>query len=138
MPGLPYPICESTIMKRTLFAAALLLGTFGKFGLASAQAPSLPEQSCRSVTMPVPSLGPPVAQECCCEVMGADEPSAGCAWLQGEYLLWWLREYNVPPLVTTGPANVFAPGALGQPGTTVLPGGGNRDNEAFQGFRIRG
>jgi hypothetical protein len=38
-----------------------------------------------------------------------------------EYLLWWTRPANLPPLVTTGPA--ASQGILGQPGTVVLFGG---------------
>src|SRR5262249_20309505 len=125
-------------MKRILFTSAPLLGIFGKVSPSLAQVPSLPASSCPKVGLPAAALGQPMNEECCCEVIGAEEPGSPRAWLQGEYLLWWLRQYNVPPLATTGPADVFAPGALGQPGTTVLLGGGNRDNEAFQGFRIRG
>jgi hypothetical protein len=37
-----------------------------------------------------------------------------------EYLLWWLRKSQVPPLVTTGATTDPIPGALGQPNTMVL------------------
>ncbi len=41
-------------------------------------------------------------------------------WVSGEYLLWWIRNSNLPPLVTTSPP--ASQGILGQPGTTVLFG----------------
>jgi hypothetical protein len=39
-----------------------------------------------------------------------------------EYLLWWLKPGSIPPLVTAGAATDPIPGALGQPGTSVLLG----------------
>jgi hypothetical protein len=59
-------------------------------------------------------------------------------WASAEYLLWWIRDMNVPPLVTTGPATVNGlPGGaiLGAPGTVVLFGG-HLDNESFNGGRF--
>lgn len=56
-----------------------------------------------------------------------DEPVGGCRTHDGfygsaEYNLWWYKHASVPPLVTTGnPTNMF-PGALGQPGTSLLLG----------------
>src|SRR5947209_20342763 len=44
-------------------------------------------------------------------------------WGTAEYLLWWVRRGNVPPLVVTGSATDPFPGALEQPGTRVLFGG---------------
>lgn len=51
----------------------------------------------------------------------------GYTWVSFDYLLWWLRPLNSPPLVTTGPATVPPAqfGALGSPGTSVLLGGGS-------------
>src|SRR4051812_1195516 len=46
-------------------------------------------------------------------------------WGDVDYLLWWVRPGSAPPLVTTGPASDAFPGALDQPGTRVLFGGGN-------------
>jgi hypothetical protein len=42
-------------------------------------------------------------------------------WLRAEYLLWWVEDGNVPPLVTTSPQAAL--GVLGEPGTRVLFGG---------------
>ncbi len=42
-------------------------------------------------------------------------------WFQAEYLMWWVRDAETPPLATAGtPASL---GVLGRPGTVVLFGG---------------
>jgi hypothetical protein len=52
-----------------------------------------------------------------------DDPSRFYA--SAEYLLWWFKQQQVPPLLTTGPANPNGQSAfLGEPGTVVLVGGG--------------
>jgi hypothetical protein len=43
-------------------------------------------------------------------------------WGRAEFLLWWIRPANFPPLVTTGPFTDRLPGALGLPDTRVLFG----------------
>lgn len=46
---------------------------------------------------------------------------SGRFWVSAEFLLWWIKDGNTPPLATTGtPASG---GILGQPGTTTLFGG---------------
>jgi hypothetical protein len=55
-----------------------------------------------------------------------------------EYLLWFIRGQNVPPLLTTGPLSSPLPGALGQPGTTVLSGNDVQANNPYSGLRLRG
>ncbi len=66
----------------------------------------------------------------CCEVCG---PPGRC-WVSAEYLLWWIRPDNVPPLVTTSPASSL--GILGQPGTRVLIGGDSLDDDPLHGGRF--
>jgi hypothetical protein len=57
----------------------------------------------------------------------------GHIWLSADYLLWWLKEPKVPPLVTSGsPASA---GVLGNPGTTVLFGGDHLDMIHYDGIR---
>ena len=57
----------------------------------------------------------------------------GRYWASAEYLLWWTKKDNLPPLVTTGvPPGT---GALGQPGTVVLFGG-DQDYGVRQGVRL--
>jgi hypothetical protein len=60
---------------------------------------------------------------------------APACWFRGEYLLWWTKQSGAPPLVTTGAATDFLPGALGQPGTAVLVGGA-LDTEEHSGGRF--
>jgi hypothetical protein len=55
-----------------------------------------------------------------------------------EYLLWFIRGQNLPPLLTSGSVLGNPPGALGQPGTTVLFGGNSFDNNPYSGLRLRG
>jgi hypothetical protein len=54
--------------------------------------------------------------------------------MSGEYLLWWIKSSQVPPLITTGP--VASGGVIGAPGTIVLFGG-DIDNEPRSGGRFR-
>lgn len=71
--------------------------------------------------------------DCCvpaCEPCG---PPGRC-WVRGEYLLWWLKDSPLPPLVTTGPAGSL--GILGESGTAVLVGGRDQDLGGFSGGRF--
>ncbi len=43
--------------------------------------------------------------------------------LEADFLYWWVRRMQVPPLVTTGSLKDALPGALGEPGTGLLIGG---------------
>ncbi len=68
-------------------------------------------------------------------------------WGRAEYLMWWVKDAPLPvPIVTAGDPNVgFDPnavntvniaGAIGQPGTTVLLGGGDISSRMFSGLRL--
>jgi hypothetical protein len=57
----------------------------------------------------------------------------GRIWVSAEYLLWWIKDDHVPPLVTAGPPG--SSGILGTPGTTVVFGG-DVDHEEFSGGRF--
>jgi hypothetical protein len=59
-------------------------------------------------------------------------------WVDADYLMWWTRSKSLPPLLTQGAATDLNPGALGQPGTTVLFGGGDVDTGMHSGGRVRG
>lgn len=86
-----------------------------------------------SDNMPRPDLCEPCAQTD--RLCGP--PS--CFWLRGEYLLWWIKDSQVPALVTTGvPGATTLPGVLGQPGTMVLFGGSEVDNQVRGGGRLSG
>jgi hypothetical protein len=62
----------------------------------------------------------------------------GTFWFSGEYLLWWIKSAQLPPLVTTSPAGTprAAAGVLGVPGTTTLFGGDSLDLEERSGGRF--
>src|SRR5262245_58268451 len=59
----------------------------------------------------------------------------GRFWGSIEYLGWWIKDANVPPLVTIGSPIDFIPGAIGQPGPAVLVGG-DIDYDTFSGVRF--
>jgi hypothetical protein len=60
-------------------------------------------------------------------------------WANPEFLLWWAKGQNVPPLVTTSPS--WTPrdqaGILGWTGTCVIAGGCEVDDGIRPGFRIQ-
>jgi hypothetical protein len=68
-------------------------------------------------------------------------------WARAEYLMWWTKGMDTPPLVTTAPDGTprFVPntnppvpfaGALGQPGTQILFGGEDLFDELRSGGRV--
>ncbi len=59
-------------------------------------------------------------------------------WGSVEYLLWWERGANVPPLVTTADPDVDRDdaGVIGAPGTEILFGGDKLEPGALSGARI--
>jgi hypothetical protein len=67
------------------------------------------------------------------------ETCCGCGnrfFAGADFLCWWLQDGAAPPLLTTGPAAVFPPGALGAPGTTVLADGRGLTDNPFLGGRF--
>lgn len=79
----------------------------------------------------------PVMQADACGSCG--ECATGCAvgpgrclWIRGEYLLWWTKGMETPPLVTTG-----SEGTLDADDTVILFGGDDLLDETRHGFRIR-
>lgn len=74
-----------------------------------------------TVTAPDSGASPPATG---CDLF-CPQPSTVCGppgrcWISAEYLYWWTREMHIPPLVTAGSPTDAIPGALTQPGTTVL------------------
>jgi hypothetical protein len=59
-------------------------------------------------------------------------------WAEADYLLWAIKDSPLPPLVTTSPAGTprAQAGVIGAPGTAVLFGGNELDNEERSGARI--
>jgi hypothetical protein len=73
------------------------------------------------------------------------DPNPACFYARAEFLLWWLKPDQVPPLVTAGNPNLLNPadptslagrGILGQPGTTLLFGNENRVRDPHAGLRF--
>jgi hypothetical protein len=54
-------------------------------------------------------------------------------WFSGEYLMWWMRQNQLPPILTSGPA--ASRGILNSPGTVVI-GGADLDNREHSGARF--
>src|SRR5207253_2607656 len=88
---------------------------------------------------PVPPRGTVMQDPGGGEFMSGDRPAreSDPLWFSGEYLLWWTKGSNLPPLVTTGSPAAARPGALGQPGTSVLFGG-DVDSGPRSGARFAG
>ncbi len=84
---------------------------------------------------PGPVIGDPgmgYSSPCCPDPCG---PVLGsCFYASGEYLMWWIRDSELPPLVTTSNP-VESLGVIGLPGTAVLFGGGTVDNGERSGGR---
>ncbi|MFO0842199.1 MAG: BBP7 family outer membrane beta-barrel protein [Gemmataceae bacterium] len=65
---------------------------------------------------------------------GADERF----WGRADYLLWWLKGYEAPALLTTSPATLVPlPGSFANPNTTVLVNGSNIVDNPFSGSRVQ-
>lgn len=87
------------------------------------------EQARQEKTETVPEVEPEPE-----EVEG--EAGARRFFFQGEYLGWWIRDSDFPPLATTGAVGDARPGAIGMPGTRILFGSPNTDNEIRNGGRF--
>jgi hypothetical protein len=140
------------MLNRTISSVALVLAAAGST-LAQPAAPGVspaPVQSAPAV-LPPGAAPAPVTPDACNPLPGACGP-AGVSpadgmfaqpdggprvWGSAEYLLWRLSGYDVPPLVTTGPAR-FPVGFLGSPGTQVLFGGSSLGDEWYSGLRLTG
>src|SRR5262245_44706453 len=106
--------------------------------LAGDQAPTLSEDCSQPVSAGCRSgadLYPHAAVEC-----GPSCASEGRFWGSVDFLYWHADGYNAPPLLTTSLPGVplSAAGALGVPGTTVLAGGGDLNDDEFPGLRFEG
>jgi hypothetical protein len=148
-------------MKKALMATlALLLATTDLVWAQTNPSASSDSEPVRLVASPAtpsakgvaePLTLPPVKNSCGptalstpsdCEACGycCPQKCSACpgpyGWFRAEYLVWWLKGYDVPPLVTTGPPNPQAVGFLGNPGTQVLLGGDSLDQGTYQGGRF--
>ena len=66
-----------------------------------------------------------VAQPC------VARPTGGGLWARADYLLWWAKGMDIPPLVTAG-----STGILGDDDTTILYGGDQILDDARSGLRL--
>jgi hypothetical protein len=67
-----------------------------------------------------------------------NSPFCNRFWLSAEYLMWWTKGQQLPPLLTVGSPGDANPAALGQPGTSILYGGGSISPGMSSGGRIKG
>lgn len=69
---------------------------------------------------------------------GVEQQCDPVYYVRGEYLHWWVSGDDTPPLVTTSPPGTprIDAGVLGEPGTTVLFGGDELNDEGRSGARI--
>lgn len=91
-----------------------------------------PATSSAPVTSPAVSSAPSAVENCYSIV-----PSCAPKWqVSAEYLLWWTKGSQVPPLLTTSPPN-GANGIDGTvPGSTILIGGEDLDAASRSGARF--
>lgn len=62
----------------------------------------------------------------------------GRYWFKMDYLYWWVPKQNLPALLTTGSTTDSIPGALGEPGTSVILGDHSIGDNYRQGGRFEG
>jgi hypothetical protein len=116
---------EDGTMHRNLCTA--LIGILAVISAAAAQAPPavLPPAA-------APTFAPPAA-----EVFPiADAPGGDRAWVEADFLLWWMKGAFLPPLVTTSPSGtpINQAGVIGSPGTAVIFGNSKvNDNDRIGG-----
>lgn len=122
--------------KRNLILLALF-NLYAAYGLPGADAQSLSSNAEETA-----ALGPaPASSNGGClprELLGCNpDYRPGQLWVGAEYLLWWIKDSpSPPPLTTTGPLGAAVPGAISQPGTSVLLGAGGFDDRPFSGGRF--
>jgi hypothetical protein len=76
---------------------------------------------------PLPRITSTAESEPTCQPLGR-------SWHSCEYLLWWIKDSRLPPLVTTSLSGAVP--VLGGPETLVLYGGSQVDNEERSGGRF--
>lgn len=69
---------------------------------------------------------------------GCHNGPSGFFWVRADYLLWWTKGSPLPPLVTSSPDTtpIAQAGVLGQPGTTILFGDNDVNDEDRSGYRF--
>lgn len=80
-----------------------------------------------------------VYEEAPYEHHGSMPMSRGCPWwFRTEYIGWWGRGIDLPPMLTTSPAGTPSAraGLLGDPGTVILFGDDSYDDDLRSGIRF--
>ncbi len=72
-----------------------------------------------------------------CRVEPATCGPPGWLWFRGEYLAWWAKGMQIPPLVTTSPAGTAATDAGVLPGAEILYGNQEILEGGQSGYRLR-
>ena len=74
----------------------------------------------------------------CFQIGGYNLPTNTWVWGRAEYLLWWTKGNNVPPLVTTSPDGTpqLDAGVLGLPETSILFGNRGLNTDIRSGGRF--
>ena len=61
------------------------------------------------------------------EIMEAADRKGPRLWVRAEYMIWWIKQANFPPLVTSGDFSDPIPGALNSLNTKILFGSSGMD-----------
>jgi hypothetical protein len=130
-------------MKRTLAVAVVAWVVAG--GGIYAEPPKPAEHSFGTLppaNVPAPAFVPSPSEWHGGDCLPCPEEAAcgpcGRIWAEADYLLWWMRGASLPPLVTTSPPGTprSQAGVLGAPGTAVLFGGSDVNDELRSGARF--
>lgn len=111
-------------------------------------APSTTEMTTKpnAATLPIPQGSCATDASCFssnCDLISACCPTpcgpAGRVWVSADYLLFWFKGADTPPLVTTSPAGTprTSSGVLGAPGTVILFGGTTINEGPQSGWMFR-
>jgi hypothetical protein len=124
-----------------LSAPGTIVASAGPNPVMTTPSPVAPLAAAPTIAGPVWSLLHPCGDDCgsCGEDCGGGDCCCTFGnrfYASADYLLWWIKASNTPPLVTRGSAGDPIPGALGLPGTTVLFGGHSVEDNPFSGGRF--
>jgi hypothetical protein len=84
------------------------------------------------------SVGNSCGENGCCSPWESFQGRPSCFRLSLGYLLWIIKDSNVPPLAATSPVGTpqSLAGVIGAPGTRVIYGGGEVDHNALSGGKF--
>ncbi len=128
-------------MTKSFIGSALIVFVSTSLSLAQAWVPESSRPDTPSTAVPNlenPQPNPPWGVLEDRSAWAANSETSPRFWASAEYLLWWIKNGSVPPLVTTGPALPLtpSPGSFAAPGTAVLFGNDERNRNPFSGGRF--